>query len=276
MKNIAITLAAASVLAFAPAAYAGKGGSAAKIRTAVASGSVDAIIAEVERTESLICDECVDLVTALTEDARYPVREVAGWWFARRPALADMLASQFLAELPTGDTAKVRNGADFLGAIRAYSALPQLRSAISRSDIGAEARVAIVRAAGALAHTGVNDLLATAMADADPSVRAAAVAAWRDVRWQAAAQPVVALLRDSDSHVRAQAAAAVGGLVEQSGRAQLEVLVVGDPDPVVRRNAAWALGQLGNAGSRAALVQATSDHSGLVSGVAKSSLARLH
>jgi HEAT repeat protein len=44
----------------------------------------------------------------------------------------------------------------------------------------------------------------------------------------------------------------------------------------VRRNAAWALGQLGNAASRAALIQAASDNSGLVSGVAKASLAKLH
>ena len=92
MKNIRIKFAAvALVLCAAMPAYAGVGGSAEKIRSAVASGSVDAIVAEVERAEGLACDACVQIVTNLTEDSRYQVREVAAWWFAKRPALKDML-----------------------------------------------------------------------------------------------------------------------------------------------------------------------------------------
>src|SRR4051812_40856014 len=87
MKNIAITLAAVGLLSLAPsAAFAGKGGSAEAIQSAIASRSTDAIVAEIERAESLICDRCIDLVTGLTEDSRFAVREVAAWWFARRPA----------------------------------------------------------------------------------------------------------------------------------------------------------------------------------------------
>jgi HEAT repeat protein len=114
------------------------------------------------------------------------------------------------------------------------------------------------------------------MVDTDASVRAAAAIAWRDILGQNTAQPVVARLGDSDANVRAQAAGVVGGLIEQSARGTLEALVIHDPDPVVRRNAAWALGQLGNAISRAALLQATTDRSGLVRGVAKAALAGLH
>jgi HEAT repeat protein len=114
------------------------------------------------------------------------------------------------------------------------------------------------------------------MTDGDASVRAAAVVAWRDVLGQSTAQPVVALLGDSDANVRAQAAGVIGGMTEQSARGTLEALVVRDPDSTVRRNAAWALGQLGNAGSRAALLQAITDKSGLVRGVAKAALAGLH
>jgi len=276
MKNIAIKIAAVGFLAFAPsAALAGKGGSAAAIQAAVRSTSVDAITAEIERAESLICDECIDTITALTEDSRFEVREVAAWWFARRPALKDMLVTQFAADLPRGDTIKVRNAADFLGRTRTMTALPQLRAAIHRTDLGVEARLALVRAVGFMAHTGGNEVLTTAMADGDASVRAAAVRAWRDMLDQSSAQPVVALLGDRDAGVRAQAAGVVGGMTEQSARGALEVLVVGDPDPVVRRNSAWALGQLGNAASRAALVQASTDKSGLVRGVAKAALAQL-
>ena len=277
MKNIGIKLAAVTALALAPsAAFAGKGGSAELIQAAVQSTSVDAIIAEVERAEGLICDECIQTLTNLTEDPRFEVREVAAWWFAKRPLYRDMLVAQFSADLPSGDTIKVRNAADFLGRTRTLTALPQLRAAIHRGGLGAEAKLALVRAVGFMAHRGGNEVLTTAMADGDAQVRAAAVVAWRDMLGQPNAQPVVALLGDSDANVRAQAAGVVGGMVEQGGRGALEALVVGDPDPFVRRNAAWALGQLGNAASRPALLQAAADKSGVVRGVARASLAGLH
>ena len=281
MTNIVIKLAAVAVLAlaavaFSGAAYAGKGGSAALIQAAVNSTSVDAIIAEVERTEMLGCEDCIQILTNLTEDPRYAVREVAAWWFAKRPVLRDMLAAQFLDDLPRGDTIKVRNAADFLGRTRTYTALPQLRSAIQRTDLGVEARLALVRAAGFMAHSGGNPVLLTAMADTDASVRAAAAAAWRDILGQANALPVVPLLGDASADVRAQAAGVVGGMREQSARTTLEALVVHDTDPVVRRNAAWALGELGSTASAGALLQATTDRSGLVRGVAKAALAQLH
>ncbi|HEU4728858.1 MAG TPA: HEAT repeat domain-containing protein [Kofleriaceae bacterium] len=277
MNNIRIKLAAVAVLALAPsAAFAGKGGSAAAIDAAVHSGSTDAIIAEIERAESLLCPDCIQTLTNLTEDSRYEVREVAAWWFARRPALKDMLASQFVGDLPHGDTIKVRNAADFLGRTKTYTALPQLRAAIHRADLGAEAKLALVRAAGFMAHTGGNEVLTTAMVDTDAGVRAAAVAAWPRVIGQSSAQPVVALLGDGDAGVRAMAAGVVGDMNEQSARGALEALVLHDPDSAVRRNAAWALGRLGNAASSAALIQATTDRSGLVRGVAKAALAQLH
>jgi len=278
MKNIGIKLAAVAALALVTPtmAHAGKGGSAAAIQSAVKSTSVDAIIAEIERAEGLLCEDCVQTLTNLTEDSRYEVRQVAAWWFAKRPALKDMMVAQFSSDLPRGTTVKVRNAADFLGTTRSYATLPQLRAAIHRSDLGVEARVALVRAVKAMGHISGNEVLTTAMADSDPGVRAAAAAAWRDIRDQASAQPVVALLADSDAGVRARAAGVVGGMREQTGRAALEALVAGDTDSTVRRNAAWALGQLGNEASRAVLLRATTDSSSLVRGVARASLASLH
>src|SRR5438128_12490673 len=105
MKNIGTKLAAVAFLAcLASPALAGKGGSAAKIRDAIRSNSVDAITAEVERAESLTCSECVQMVTNLLEDNRYSVREVAAWWFAKRPALKDMVADTMLVDLKNGGT----------------------------------------------------------------------------------------------------------------------------------------------------------------------------
>ena len=268
-------LAAVTLLALSSPAFAGKGGSADLIRQAVTSGSTDAIVAEVEKTEGLMCEDCVQLVTNLTADSRYAVREVAGWWFAKRPALRDMLATQFEDDLNGNDSIRIRNAADFLGATVTLTALPQLRAAITHGGLSTDAKLALVRAAKALAHTGGNPILQTAMGDSDASVRAAAVVAWRDILGQKTAQPIVALLADRDANVRAQAATVIGGMTEMSGRAQLETLLT-DADPFVRRNAAWALGRLGQEASRAALTAAANDASSIVRGVAKASLAQLH
>ena len=274
MKNIGIKLAAVAFVAcLSSPALAGKGGSLEKIKAAVASNSVDAIIAEVERTESLMCDACIDVMTRLTEDSRYPVREVAAWWFAKRPTLHKLMVEQFTAEL-AGTSVQVRNAADFLGASSTFRALPQLRAAIRR-DVDVDAKLAIVRAVDVLGNIGGNDVLTVAMADRNAAVRAAAVRAWRDIRGQQDAAPAVALLDDADATVRAEAATVVGGMKHAAGIAKLETLVVSDANAIVRKNAAWALGKLGSATSRAALTQASNDRSAYVRGVAKAALASL-
>ena len=184
MKNIGTKIAAVAFVLFAASpAFAGKGGSAGLIRTAIQSGSVDAITAEIERAESLMCEECVGLVTNLLEDSRYEVREVAAWWFAKRPVLRDMLVVQLTEELATGTTIEARNAADFLGRTRTYKALPTLRAAIHR-EVGAEAKLAMVRAVKNMGHKDGSPVLVTAMSDASAPVRAAAVSAWRDLRGQ--------------------------------------------------------------------------------------------
>ncbi len=67
----------------------------------------------------------------------------------------------------------------------------------------------------------------------------------------------------------------MGAMHDTNAVSTLEVLVVSDPDSIVRRNAAWSLGKLGSSTSRAALITASSDKSGLVSGVAKAALASI-
>jgi HEAT repeat protein len=276
MKNIGKKLAAvAFVLCAASPAMAGQNGSAAKIRDAYASGSVDAIVAEVERAEALMCGECQDLVTIMTTDDRLAVREVAAWWFAKRPGLQKEMAKQFIVDLGKGDTIQVRNAADFLGRSSTFTALPALRDAIKR-DVGPEAKLAMIRAVDYLGNLGGNPVLVTAMADRDASVRAHAATAWRDIRGQQNAAAVVSLLGDASADVRAAAATTIGGLTDATGRAMLEQLVVSDPDSSVRHNAAWALGKIGDGASRTALSKASQDASGFVSLTAKAALGQLH
>jgi HEAT repeat protein len=272
-KSIVLALAAAAALAVVPAAaLAGRGGSAARIRAAQQGGSVDAIIAEVERTEKLVCGGCIDVVMDLLDHDRYEVRQVAAWWFAKRPELARELKARSYDDLRGSDARLVRNAADFLGSQRTKDSVPALATAAARRDISAEARMAVVRALGTIAHTSANAALTAAMADPDAAVRAAALGGWRGVLGQRGAAPVVALVADGDAGVRATAAAVIGNLREASGRAALEAAVIGDADPVVRRNAAWALGRLGSTASRAALDTASRDGSPLVASTARAAL----
>jgi HEAT repeat protein len=264
-----------SLCAAASPAFAGRGGSAGLIKSAVASGSVDAIVAEVERSEKLMCEECLDTMIALTEHDRFEVREVAAWWFAKRPGAKNVMVGQMKDDLALGSSVAVRNAADFVGRVREFGALDNLKTAIARTDINADAKVAIVRAVGFMAHPKGNDILLTAFADTNAPVRAAAVVAWRDILGQTNATPIVGLLGDADARVRAEAATVLGAYGEKAARASLETLLLSDPDPFVRRNAAYALGRIGSWESSAALTQATFDSSGIVRGVAKGALTYL-
>jgi hypothetical protein len=276
MNTIGTKLAAVALTlcAFAGPSFAGKGGSNALIQQAVASGSTDAIKAEVERTEMLICEDCIPTVSALTQDSRYEVREVAAWWFAKRPGLLAAMTFHMNDDLVNGDAIHVRNAADFVGRVRAYTSLPSLRTAFGRG-LTPEARLAIVRAVGFMAHTSGNSILQSAMQDSDAGVRAAAVLAWRDVLQQTSVTPVEPLLVDADPHVRANAATVMGAYRDTNAVSTLEQLVTRDGDATVRRNAAWALGRIGASDARAALSTASQDASPLVRGVAAAALASL-
>lgn len=276
LKQMFLAAAVAGALAAAGGtAEAGRGGSAARIQNAVQTGSVDAIIAELERSERLICDACTPTVMDLLDNDRYELREAAAWWIARRPVLKGQVTERSIADLQGSDSRLARNAADALGTFRHPQAIPALAAAVVRTDLSADARMAAARALGTIGHRNANTALTAAMNDSDPSVRFAAVSSWLQIRKQANAAPVVGLLDDSDATVRAKAAGVVGELRDATGRAALEAALTGDADPNVRRNAAWALGRIGDSASRTALSAATTDPSPLVRQTAKAALAGL-
>ncbi|MEM9493413.1 MAG: HEAT repeat domain-containing protein [Myxococcota bacterium] len=272
---LASALCSALALSVASPAEAGVGGSNARIQNAINTGSAEAIIAEVERAERLVCGTCITTVMTLLDDERYEVREVAAWWFARRPAQKTELAERSLAQLAVGDSIATRNAADILGAFRLPSAVPALALAAQRGDISAEARVHAVRAIGLIASKRGNDALATAMTDSESSVRLAAVTAWHNVRFQRGAAPVGVLVADSDTQVRRKAAAVLGNLREASARVAIEQQLAGETDPMTRRNLAWALGRIGDRASEDILRAATEDPSPLVRMTARAALRQL-
>jgi HEAT repeat protein len=271
-----LAAAVASLVTFSGGtAEAGRGGSASRIQNAVATGSVDAIIAELERAERLICDACTPTVLDLIDHDRYELREAAAWWIARRPVLKTQLTERSVADLQGSDSRLARNAADVLGTFRHPQAVPALAAAVVRTDLSAEARMAAARALGTIGHRNANAGLTAAMSDSDATVRFAAATSWLQIRKQAAAGPVVGLIADNDATVRAKAAGVVGELRDASARQALEAALAGDADPNVRRNAAWALGRIKDSASRAVLTAATTDPSSLVRQTAKAALAGL-
>lgn len=276
MKQLFLAAAVVGSLTLAGGtAEAGRGGSAARIQNAVATGSVDAIIAELERSERLICDACTPTVLDLLDNDRYELREAAAWWIARRPVLKTQLTERSVADLQGNDSRLARNAADVLGTFRHPQAVAALAAAVVRTDLSAEARMAAARALGTIGHRNANTALTAAMNDSDASVRLAAATSWLMIRKQQSAAPVIGLIDDADATVRAKAAGVVGELRDAAGRAALETALATDADPNVRRNAAWALGRIGDQASRAALTAATTDASSLVRSTAKAALAGL-
>jgi HEAT repeat protein len=276
IKN-AIVAAAASftLLAALPAADAGRGGSDGVIRSAIRSNNADAIISAMEQSEDIPCNsDCMTMVMDLLDHDEYRIRQVAAWWFARRPAQMKEVAELATAWLSLDNSVDARNGADILGTFGYAKYIPVLSTAAVKPTLSAEARAAAVQALGNIANMDANPVVVQAMADGDAGVRLNAVKAWSNMLKQSDAQPVVALVADSDLTVRRVAVATVGKFRVASARTALETALT-DADPALRRNAAWSLGRIGDAASRDALLAATSDESSMVRMTAKVALSKL-
>jgi HEAT repeat protein len=269
IKLLALSVGSLAMLASTQMANAGRGGSAVRLEAALLSGSQEKIIAEVERAERLVCFKCVDTVMTMLDDPRYEVREVAAWWFARRPAQKLELHDRSVAAIYGDDATLARNATDILGTFRDPKGIAALTHAAQRTDLGPEVRAHAVMNLGIIGHNSANPVLEAAMADSDQTVRYQAVTAWLKIRGQTQATAAVSLVTDTDNQVRRKAAAVVGSVREASGRATLEARLRDDEDAVVRRNAAWALGQIGDIASLEALDAATDDPSPLVRATAR-------
>jgi HEAT repeat protein len=269
--------AAALTLLFSAPAQAGRGGSPAKIASAIRSGSTDAIAAELERAEHLVCAACADHVRPLVDHPEYKVREVAAWWLLRR-GTGKQVFTEMLGRLGQPDSVKARNAADVLGQFRSPSAIPALGAALSNPAYNAEAKVAMARALGTIGRAEGKSALVTGLGDADAPVRAASLAALRQLGGARDATPALPLLGDSDAAVRSQAIFLVAEFKAQGAAPALVTIVESDQSPTVRKRAAWALGELRAPYSvaGAALIRAAgSDSSPLVRSLAQSAAGKL-
>jgi HEAT repeat protein len=276
---VAALAGALALLSFTPGARAGRGSSDDAIAQAIASNNADVIGFELERSEMLPCSKCVGMVMGLVDHPEYRVREVAGWWIARRPFLQAAVMSQSILRLqPGADAVSARNAADVLGAFHSPIPVAELTAALDRS-FPDETKAAVVHALGAISDPSGTAGVLKGLASDGPMTRAAAVQAYLDLRGARDGMPVVPLLDDPDAVVRARAVAVVGtfSAAASDARTKLETLVGSDADSMVRRNAAWALGRVGNLASANALrAAAAADPVSYVRSVAQAALKQLH
>lgn len=229
-------------LAVPGVARAGRGGSPQAIAQAIAANSVDAIQAELERAEHLVCAACTDLVMPLVDHPDARVRRVAAWWLARR-AVASQVQVAMLNRLSQADSTAARNAADVLGEMRNPSVVPALGAALSNPIFSGEARASMAQALGSIGRPACATQLTAVLGDQEPKVRAAAVVALRSIPGFRDGTGVAPLVGDTDETVRAEAAVTLGTFHDAGGAAAL-VSALGDPSANVRKKAAWALGQI--------------------------------
>jgi hypothetical protein len=273
---IVTVLGLALVAAGGDKARAGTGGSPQAIQQAIAANSVDAIQAELERAEFLVCSACVDLVTPLVDHPDYRVRRVAAWWLARR-AVAKQVQVQMLNRLSQPDSTAALNAADVLGELHYVSSIPALGAALSNPTFSGAARAEMAQALGTIGRPAGTQYLTAALADSDPQVRSASLLALRTIpgfRDGSVATPLVA---DADDGVRSAAVVTVG-MFKYAGGAQALVGALSDPSQTVRKQAAWALGEIGAPASVAGSAlqnAATNDPSPLVRSLARAAQSKL-
>lgn len=283
MRTVAI-LAFVVALSSSPA-FAGFGSSAVALKAAVQSGSVDAIVAELEKAEELPSLGAIDVVMPLVDHASYRVRDAAGWWLTRRGVRTQVIANM-TARLTGSDPIAARNAGDVLAAMRDYSTLPALTTYLA-APLDEDSGVAVARAVGAIGHPSGVTALSTALGSSLAGVRAQAAASLRDLRAPrgskvaASTATLLPLVADGDANVRRQAITTIGFIAQSGGDASaalttLASAATGDPSAVVRKAAAWALGETRDGGARAALQQAqANDSDPLVRSIAAASLANL-
>jgi HEAT repeat protein len=246
-KKLAITILSSSMAlaaAFCHPAFAGRGGSPQAIQSAIAANSVDAIQAELEKAEYLVCAGCTDMVLPLIDHSSYRVRQAAAWWLARR-ATSHQVYVAMLTRLSQPDSVQARDAADVLGEFKYAASIPALSAALSNPIYTGEARAAMAQALGAIGRNTAAAGLQQALADADPVVKAASLQALRTVAGFHDGTVAIPLLGDADAGVRGEAAVTIGMMHTQAAASALVQVLEHDPSALARRKAAWSLGEIG-------------------------------
>jgi HEAT repeat protein len=276
-KTLAVLTSLGLALAAGRGAQAGTGGSPQAIQQAINANSVDAIKAELERAEFLVCAACVDLVTPLVDHPNAEVRQVAAWWLARR-AVARQVQTAMITRLSQSDSTAALNAADVLAELHYVSSIPPLGAALSNPIFSGAARAEMAKALGTIGRPAGTPFLTAALADSDAQVRASSLVALRTIRGNRDGSVALALVSDGDEKVRAQAVTTLGMFKYAGGAAVLTGALASDPSADVRKKAAWALGEIGASSAVAGgplQTAASNDPSPLVRSLSRAALTKL-
>jgi HEAT repeat protein len=226
---------------------------------AVKSAAPTRLQATLEYGERVECFECIPLLAdklLRSDDAQ--VREIAAWWLRRRSfGFGPVMEKITDVVQHDADPERRARAAAALGEFLDRHAAPTL-SAVADADAEGSVRAAAVRALGRLNVPDGLAAISRAMADADVSVRAAALEQVLKVKGFSDTAAVLERLTDADRDVRRAAVQLSGELRLSAASERLTGALQTDDSPQVRQAAAFALGRIGGAGTADVLARAES------------------
>jgi hypothetical protein len=247
---------------------------------ATRASSPSAIWQALEHGEKVECLDCIPAVEKLLYDNNAKTREIAAWWLRRRIfgvfGKDEVYAHTVQALRSDGDASRRAKAAEAIGEFLDGSGIPHVATSLVK-DEAPVVRAAAARALDRLNHPGPSGELAQSLADADESVRIAALGAAMHVHGFNNIAAVARLTTDSSAVVRRHAAGALGQMRARDSVASLMTVLSpnDESDAGARAKAAHALGLIGDASARDALMAAMSDPDSFVRDAARIALRRL-
>ena len=245
----------ASVYGDVPADQAEGLSTSDRIKSAAASGAPTLVWEALEHGEKVECLDCIAAVAPLLYDSSAKNREIAAWWLRRRifGVFGQGEVYQLTIQTLSSDADPVRR-AYAASALGEFFAAPGIAACAQALTTDGDARV---RAAAASALGRLNDdgagALGTALADADPSVKIAALGAATVINSFSGLAHVAALAMDANPAVRRRAVEALDALGAKDAVTVVAAVAQNDTDALVRAAACHALGGFGDASARPVL-----------------------
>jgi HEAT repeat protein len=237
----------ASVYGQIPASQAEFLSTADSIKNAAATGAPSLVWEVLEHGEKVECLDCIPLVAPLIYDSNQRTREIAAWWLRRRifgVFGAGEVYQQTIQTLQSdADPVRRSYAAAALGEFFATPGVTACATALADTD--ARVRAAAASALGRLNNDG-NGALATAFSDSDSGVKLAALAAAERINSFVGIANVAALTADPTPEVRRRALEVLDALDAKDAVAAVSAVAQSDPDATVRAEACHALGTFGD------------------------------
>jgi hypothetical protein len=248
------------------------------IKSAVATGAPPLVWEVLEHGEKIECLDCIPAVGKLLYDSNATTREIAAWWLRRRILGVfgpGEVYQQTIQTLQTDSSPTRRAYAAYaLGEFFATPGIAACATALT-TDTDAGVRAAAASALGRLNSDG-QGALGTALTDADPRVKLAALRSATRINSFSGIANVAALTVDPSADVRRRAIETLDTMVAKDTVAAVAAAAQTDTNADVRAEACHALGTFGDSSVLSVLqTLASSDPSTFVRDQAQIAMQRL-